>query len=373
MRWTRDQYLALMTNNHPPRPFFAELFGPLVGLEEEWRAQGATPGELDLTAFDFDCVQVVSCGGNTGPLVSPPLTISETADMLVQRDYLGRTVQLDKRTATIPLPQNFPVRTMDDWLLLKPLFTFHEWRIDDQAVATAKRLRADGYLVRAGMPGAFDVPRELMGEEGACMAYYDDPELMHDILQTISDTAFEVLSRVSERVRVDQLSVHEDFAGRSGPLVGPAQIGEYFQPYYARIWDLLRSRGAAIFQQDSDGNLNSVIDPLLATGLTSLYPMEPAAGMDIVALRKNYPDLMMLGGVDKHVLRQSRAAIVKELDYKLQPMMRNANRIVFSLDHRIPNGTPLANYRFYVDTAREILGIPPIDKSATRGWARMAF
>jgi uroporphyrinogen-III decarboxylase len=373
MRWTRDQYLALMTGNRPPRPMFVELFGPLVGLEDEWHAQGATPGEIALTAFDFDYVPIALCGGHTGPLVSPPVTISETSDMLVQRDYLGRTIQLDKRTATIPLPLDFPVRTMDDWLRLKPLFTFNESRIDEGLVEKARRLRADGHLVRAGIPGAFDVPRELMGEEHACMAYYDDPELMHDILQTISDTSFEVLSRISEQLHIDQLSVHEDFAGRSGPLVGPTQIDDYFRPYYSRIWDLLRSRGATIFQQDSDGNLNSVVDALRATGLTSIYPNEPAAGMDIVALRKQYPDLMLLGGIDKHVLRQSRAAIARELEYKMQPLMQGANRVVFGLDHRIPNGTPLDNYRLYVNTAREILGIPPLEKSPTRAWQRMAF
>jgi hypothetical protein len=44
--------------------------------------------------------------------------------------------------------------------------------------------------------------------------------------------------------------------------------------------------------------------------------------------------------------------------------------MVFGLDHRIPNGTPVANYRFYVRTAREILGLDPNPKP---GWARMAF
>ena len=46
--------------------------------------------------------------------------------------------------------------------------------------------------------------------------------------------------------------------------------------------------------------------------------------------------------------------------------------MVFGLDHRIPNGTPLENYRFYVQTAREILGLPPINNKL-KGWARMAF
>lgn len=47
---------------------FVELFGPLIGLEDEWRAQGASEDEINLTAFDFDYVDIAQCGGNTGIL-----------------------------------------------------------------------------------------------------------------------------------------------------------------------------------------------------------------------------------------------------------------------------------------------------------------
>ena len=54
----------------------------------------------------------------------------------------------------------------------------------------------------------------------------------------------------------------------------------------------------------------------------------------------------------------------------MQPWMREG--MVFALDHRIPNGTPLDNYRYYVRTAREILGLEPIE-IAEPGWERTAF
>ena len=44
----------------------------------------------------------------------------------------------------------------------------------------------------------------------------------------------------------------------------------------------------------------------------------------------------------------------------------------FGLDHQIPNGTPIENYRYYVDLGREILGLPPRDPSR-QGWARMGM
>lgn len=91
--------------------------------------------------------------------------------------------------------------------------------------------------------------------------------------------------------------------------------------------------------------------------------------MDVVALRKKYGNrIALMGGIDKHVLRQSKEAIDRELEYKLQSCMLGGG-MVFGLDHRIPNGTPLENYRYYVQRARELLSITDTEK----GWGRMAF
>jgi hypothetical protein len=56
MRWNREQYLNMMTFGASPRPMFTELFGPLVGLDAEWRAQGASEAEIGMVAFDWDYV-----------------------------------------------------------------------------------------------------------------------------------------------------------------------------------------------------------------------------------------------------------------------------------------------------------------------------
>jgi uroporphyrinogen-III decarboxylase len=351
-----------MTFGRIDGPMFTELFGTLVGLDEEWRAQGASEDEISMVAFDWDYVPIVSCGGNAHPLRSPPVTLFENSEELVQRDFLGRTIKLIKKTATIPLPLDFPVKTMDDWLRLKPKFQFLESRVDPEQIRRAKTLQSQGHLVIGSIPGAFDIPRELMGEEAACLAYYDQPELMRDILQTLSDTTAGVFERVCDQIQVDQLTVHEDLAGRSGPMIGPVQVREFFRPYYRRVWDIVRAHGGRIFQQDTDGNINAIIPALLDCGLTGIYPMEPAAGMDIVALRQQYGErLAMRGGIDKHVLRQSQAAIRLELEKKMRPELYRG--MVFGLDHRIPNGTPLENYRYYVRTGREILGLPPRESS----------
>mgnify|MGYP005848535083 CR=1 FL=1 len=43
----RREYLDHMTFQRNDRPLFTEIFGPLIGLKEEWAAQGATAEEQE--------------------------------------------------------------------------------------------------------------------------------------------------------------------------------------------------------------------------------------------------------------------------------------------------------------------------------------
>jgi uroporphyrinogen decarboxylase len=331
MQWHRSDYLDLMTFGHCARPMFVELFGPAPGLQDPWRAQGAIPDELDLTAFDFDFVPIHPCGGNTHPLG--------------------------------PLPIDGPVQTMDHWLRLKPLFAFRQDRINWTQVQQAQAAQNDGALVVASIPGVCDTLRQLLGETPAAL---DRPELLADILQTLSDTAREVLEPIAGQLTIDQLSVTDN-------LADPALVRQGLKPGYRHVWEMLADHDCRIFQQQAPGNLNPVLDELLACGLSSIYPVESAAGMDIVQVRQQYGRrLAMLGGIDSRLLRRDPPAIRRELEYKMQPLMVKQGGIVFGLDHPIPADTPLENYRFYVDTAREILRLPPrtADK---KGWRPMAF
>ncbi len=353
---SREEYLDHMTFQSNIRPLFTEIFGPVVGLKEEWEEQGATPEELDFSAFRYRFEARGHLPVRTGRIGgAEPVVLEETEDFVYSRDDLGRTMKLSKGRATLPLPQDYPVRNMDDWLKVKPLYAFSEERFGRDWEAVARAHLEAGRVVTVGIPGGFDEPRQLMGEEQLCLAYYDQPELVHDMLDTIGEMAFRVLDRVSSTVPVDMLTVHEDMAGRSGSLAGPRQIREFIQPYYRRIWDMLAERGARLFDQDSDGDMNAVIPAFLEAGVNCMHPMEPAANMDIVRVRERYGTrLAFYGGIDKHVLRKSKDEIVQELEYKIPPMVASGG-CVLALDHRIPNGTPLEHYRFYIGKVWEIL------------------
>jgi len=363
MKWSNKQYIDLMTYNNPERPMFSELFGPLVGLPEEWRSQGADEDMISLKAFDFDYVEFFRLG-DLGPIHrKKKIVLEEDESHYVGIDHLGRRVRMDKRTSTIPLPETYPVETMDDWLKIKHMFVYDQCRVSEDWINEAKDLQNKGAVIKTSILGGFDILRELMGEVNCCLAYYDDPELVWDILNTISETNEKVLTEITKHITIDLLSVHEDMAGKTGPLVGPNIVREYMVPYYRKAWDIVSSSGTKLFSQDSDGDINVDMDAFIEGGINLFNPCEPAANMDIVELRKKYGHkISFQGGIDKHVLRKSKEEIKAEVDYKMQDSMMDGG-IVFSLDHRITNGTPLENYIFYVDYVREKLGLVDFRKT----------
>lgn len=372
MKWTNREYVDLMTFNHPERPMFSELFGPIVGLPEEWRKQGATEDMIKMRAFAFDYVPYYNLGNLDSIHRPKDIVLEDTPTHYVGIDHYGRRVRMDKRTSTIPLPETYPVETMDDWLKIKHMFAYDDSRISDEEIAKAKKLQDSGVLIKSEILGGFDTLRELMGEENCCVAFYEDPELVFDILNTISETNVRVLEKITKHLTIDQLSIHEDMAGKTAPMIGPATVEEYLKPYYLKSWKLVKDRGTKLFCQDSDGNMNPLIDIFMECGVNIFYPCEPMGGMDIVALRKKYGNkIAFRGGIDKHVIRTDKESIDRELAYKMQPCMMDGG-IVFSLDHRIPNGTSLENYIYYIDRAREILGLPDF-RTCEPSWGRMAF
>ena len=354
---SREEYLDYMTFKKPMAPLFTEIFGPLPGLREEWQEQGATPEELDFSAFTYRSYSSGSVNVNTVFMgdIGGDEVIEETDDAIVYIDKMGRRMKFPKGYATVALPLNYPVKTMDDWLRYKPHYEFSEDRFHPDWEQKARTLVEDKALIVIGMPGAFSTPRSLMGDAALCVAYYEQPDMIHDMVRTFGDTVEQILHRVSKVVQVDQLFVHEDMAGKSGPLAGPKQIDEFMAPYYRRIWSMIQEQGGRLFMQDSDGDMSPVVQNFIDCGLNYMHPVEPVGGNDVVELMNRYrPRMAFQGGIDKFVLQKGEKAIVAELERIIPPMVRTGGYFI-ALDHRVPNGTPLAGYRFYYKKVWEIL------------------
>ena len=94
-----------------------------------------------------------------------------------------------------------------------------------------------------------------------------------------------------------------------------------------------------------------LIPDVLATGVDCLNPLEVKAGMDSLALKREYGDRLMLHGGINAVLWDDKEAILAEIE-RLVPVLKENGGFIFSSDHYIQNSVSAENFREIVAAAK---------------------
>jgi hypothetical protein len=90
-------------------------------------------------------------------------------------------------------------------------------------------------------------------------------------------------------------------------------------------------------------------------GMDVMSPFEVASNCDVVEIGRQYPSLVMLGGIDKRVMASTKKEIDRHLDYIL-PTMRKRGGYIPTCDHGVPEEVSLENYLYYRKRCVELGG-----------------
>lgn len=371
---SRERFLAVMKFEPSVAPPLWE-FGYWAASVRRWYTEGL--GEIDGLADDIPGGQGV--GGSMprkdlvcedvdkGLMLDHPMyrvpveawifpkfdeeVIEQRADgTSVVIDTMGIKKRIKRDDDSIPEYIAWPVNNRDDWERLKDerLNPKNKERYPANLNALVKEYSDRTYaLTLGGQPvGFFGSLRYLLGEVNLFMSFYDQPDLIRDIIDYLVEFWIEVFSPVLELVTVDCFHMWEDMCYKTGTLISPAFFREFMLPAYKRFTSFLRDYGVENIMCDTDGNCWELIPLFLEGGVTGLYPMEVAADMDVVEVRRVFPNLQITGGIDKRVIAVGKEAIERELNDKVPRMLKRGGYIPFA-DHNIPPDVSWAHILYY--------------------------
>ncbi|MHC4872937.1 MAG: uroporphyrinogen decarboxylase family protein [Planctomycetota bacterium] len=162
-----------------------------------------------------------------------------------------------------------------------------------------EREKEKGRYTCAKMGGLYCRSQFVRGEEQLLMDMALDEDFTYDLFSRMADhlesMAYETLKRGD--LWDYGLFVYDDMANSKAPMFGPAMFEKYLLPLYKRIISNLKAKGCKHFFFHSDGNILPVFDMLIEAGFAGFNPLEPRCGLDLVELRKKYPDIVFFGGV----------------------------------------------------------------------------
>lgn len=279
------------------------------------------------------------------------------------RDFAGRHVLCFKgrRSGFMPEYVDHPVKDMKTWE------EECKWRLDpatpgryaeiDASIPNAVAAAAEGKMISQRMVGGYMYLRSLIGPGDLLYKFYDEPELIHDCMQTWLELAQSVIARHQKHLTLDELFIGEDICYNSGSLISPDMMREFLFPYYQQLIDSIKDRQIdksrhLYFQVDTDGWATPTIPMYQELGMDVMSPFEVASGCDVVEIGRQYPGLVMSGGLDKRILAESKDAIDRMVD-RIFPAMQERGGYIPTCDHGVPEEVPYENYMHYRKRALE--------------------
>lgn len=255
---------------------------------------------------------------------------------------------------------SFPVKNREDFRELKKRFVaaldqrylpdwnqtlLPGWRNRDFVLVLGRNCAADGFYWRA---------REWMGTENLSYAWYDQPDLMHEMMEFYADFTMAVAKPILDEIDVEYFNLNEDFAMKTGPLLSPETFRTFIFPHMKRLVEFFKSHGARYVMLDSDGNPEALIPFLMDAGIDCIWPLERASDMDPMRIRKKFgKSLRLMGGIDKRELAKDKAAIDSHLR-ELAPLVQEGGFIP-TVDHCVPPDVSWDNFRYYMEAKRKLL------------------
>ena len=155
--------------------------------------------------------------------------IEETDEYVVYINKDGITLKDLKAEAGYIMPQwlEYPVKNRQDFIELKQRYDAGtperypspEW--ENRVEAWKER---DYQLRPSGEYGAYYTLRQWMGTENLSLAFYDQPLLIHEMIEFLTDFLINVLKKAVEEVDFDHFYFMEDMTYKGAPLVSPKQF-----------------------------------------------------------------------------------------------------------------------------------------------------
>ena len=354
----RERFLKTMKFGNPDRVVYWEDTYWYESTLKRWRKEGLQKDIDPWHYFAFDPKKEVQVDAGFIPSFKKKIIFEDNV-YITMSNAAGIVSRYRKDMPLPAMPQfiDFPVKKKEDFTALKKrLNSNNDKRYEGFNNKVPLYNEEREYPLGIRTASFFGTLREWMGTENACMVFYDDPTWVHEMMEFITEYYLDILKKVLGKVKLDYAWFWEDMAYKCGSFISPDMVRKFIMPGYKKITSFLRENGVDIIMVDSDGNVSELIPLWLESGINCVYPMEVAAGMDVIKLRKEYgKDLLIIGGIDKRELSKGKTEIDKEVIPKVSYLIEKGGYIP-SIDHAIPPDISFENFCYYRNLIKKLCG-----------------
>ncbi len=200
----------------------------------------------------------------------------------------------------------------------------------------------------------FSDMREILGYENCLISMMIEEAHFADLLDRVVDYNLELARVARERYHMPVVAMTDDVANETGLLINPEIYFRLIAPRFRRVVQGYKSLGYLTIKH-SDGDITSVIDWWLDSGVDCIDPVDPAAGLDLGDFKSRYGGRVCLKGnvnCTGPLADGPAAEVAREVRQCIQKAAPGGG-FILSSSNTIHSGIKPSNYRAMLDALRE--------------------
>lgn len=199
------------------------------------------------------------------------------------------------------------VDTPDDLVRYTPPLALIDQLFDAEHCAAVRARYPDHCLIYGTHIGPFTAAYMAMGFERFFLRLMDDRAFIEALIANRTTWCIAQYRRAVE-LGAEVLVLGDDVAFGDGPMIAPALYREIVLPAHRQI---VAAFDAPVIWH-SDGDIRPLLPVAIEAGFVGVHGLEPAAGIDLAAVRREFGrDLALIGNLDIGVLTDDDLAAVR--------------------------------------------------------------
>jgi uroporphyrinogen decarboxylase len=193
----------------------------------------------------------------------------------------------------------------------------------------------------------------MVGTERVLIALVERPEWAMDMFRHELEMCIALFDMIWEAgYEFDEVRWPDDLGYKQNQFMSLAMFRELVKPFHKRAIEWAHAKGIRA-SLHSCGDVHPFVPEWIGIGLDGLNPLEVKAGMDPLALKRDYGSRLLLNGGINAVLWDRPDDIKREME-RLVPVLKAGGGYVFSSDHSIPSSVGLEDFRGIVELAKRL-------------------
>lgn len=204
--------------------------------------------------------------------------------------------------------------------------------------------------------GPFEHATFLMGLTNFCMALYEDPELIEELLDRIGRSLVAICERIVTHEKLGIYRFGDDLGFTQGTMISPEAIRRYIMPWQKKVVDVVHKNGKK-FLLHSCGRLNDIMDDLIGyVGIDAKHSYEDK-GTPVTEAKKLWGDrIAILGGLDVDFLCRADEKAIYDRTMETLKICSAGGGYAAGSGNTITSYMPVKNYLAMVKAVNDFNG-----------------